>query len=79
MRVVVLHFNFIGGIFADHVQNGQAATRVTVEPAVETQDIVLVDDNGLALGDKVGDLVGLHDAVAVHDCGLGRCYCGWRS
>lgn len=46
------------------MQDGKATARVSVEPAVETQHIVAVDDDGLALGDTVSHELGAHDSVA---------------
>lgn len=63
---ICLRGDFVGGISAHHVQNGQAASGMIRHPRVEAQNIVLEDDNDVAIGNHGVNLLLAQDAVAVH-------------
>jgi hypothetical protein len=52
------HVNLVGGISANHVQDGEAAAGMAVDPFAKVESVALVDDNGLALLDEELDGVG---------------------
>jgi hypothetical protein len=53
-----VHVDLVGGISADHVQDGEAAAGMAVDPLAKVESMALVDDNGLALLDEELDGVG---------------------
>lgn len=63
-----LRCDFVGRVSAHHVLNNQGASRMLVHPSVESQDIVLENDNGVAVGNHALDNPLREDPVTVHDC-----------
>lgn len=61
-----LRGDFVGGISAHHVQNGQAASGMIRHPRVEAQNIVLEDDNDVPIGNHGINLLLSQDAITVH-------------
>jgi hypothetical protein len=61
-----IHVDFVGGISADHVQNGQLTAGVLVDPFVQLQRIAFVDNNGLALGNQGFDFSSGHELLGRH-------------
>lgn len=67
-----LRSDLIRGISAHHVQDRETASGVEGEPRVETQDIVLEDDDGVSVGNHGINDVRCQDLVAVHSGGARR-------
>jgi hypothetical protein len=59
------------------VQDGQLAAGVAVEPRVEAQDMVAVDDDYLAVGDAALDFSRREQAGSVHGGLEGGCWARW--
>ena len=51
-----VHVHFISSVSAHHVQNGEAATRMPVDPCGQVEGVSLVDDDVAVLGDEALDL-----------------------
>lgn len=66
-----VHIDLVGCIATNHVQDGQLAAGMSVDPFAEVQDIAVVDDDGLAVVDSTFDLVRGDDGVSSHGGGGG--------
>jgi hypothetical protein len=64
-----LRYYFIGRVLANHVQDGQTATGVPLEPCVQLEDVFVEDDDCLAVEDHALNLLSGHDSIAL----VGRC------
>lgn len=63
---VYVRIDLVRRVSADHVMNGEVATGVLVEPVIELQRTVLVDDNEVPICNQTLDFSRGNDAVAVH-------------
>jgi hypothetical protein len=61
------HAELVCSISADHVLDDQAATGVDLLPCVEAEDIILVDDKSVTVGDETLDLSAGEYASLGHD------------
>lgn len=61
-----LRCNLISRVSAHHVLNNQRAAGMLVEPSVESQDVVLENDNRVAVGNHAFDNTLREDLIAVH-------------
>lgn len=57
-------------VSADHMVNGKVTTGVLVEPVIELQRTVLVNDDEVAIRDQTLDFPRRNNAVAIHLGGM---------
>lgn len=62
-----IHIDLVCRVSSHHVQDGETAARMPIDPFSEIQDIALVDYDWLALGNLLRDLGGRDDSVSRHD------------
>lgn len=74
-----LHLHLVSRVTANHVLDSQRASGVCLEPAVQTQDAVLEDDNRLSIGNPVDNRLPRHGLIAGGDAGHdGSFFCVWK-
>lgn len=61
-----VRLHLVRRVSADHVEDGETASGVSIHPSIESEDGIFVDDNDLAVGDEVVDVAGVEDLVAIH-------------
>jgi hypothetical protein len=65
----VVDIDLVGRISSHHVQDSETTTWMPIDPLPEMQDIALMDDDWLALGNLALDFGGRDDTVSRHDAG----------
>ena len=66
MKRELLHVDLIRRVSTDHVQHGESATRMLVEPSVQSKDSALGDDDGIAFRNLGLNLSTTENSITTH-------------
>lgn len=61
--------DFVGRVPADHVQDCFVATGVVLDPCVDLEDVIVLDDDSPSLCDERSNLAACHDRVVSSSSG----------